>query len=376
MNRWILAAALIAAGCPRQLSLECRPCEADSECAPQGFACRGGFCEGATACVAPPGEVPDASVVFEDDFERRVLVAPDAGRWDSFQGPTQDQVLGLTDGGLHGAALSLRDNGTTNGQFGRFIEKQLALTNTDLHVRTWLWLDANGGWTGPHAVVVYSDDVPASTLAEALMRDRQVKAKCADAARQSETCGGPGEYRESSWHLFELSMEGLGTASGRCVLRVDGVELCAMPRDYTAVTTDALAVGATSMDPAWTGELRADNLAVTAGGRPPGQLTLVPPRTGLTAGFCSPVRLELHTDADAGTLARAVRPLHLSLEAGGGAFHAPGCRGAALQELRLDAGTPFVTLGFRPPDAAQVSVSVIDRSNDLAPATGTWPIAP
>lgn len=376
MRPALLLAALLTAGCPRQLSLECRACESDSDCAPQGYSCRNGWCEGTRACIAPPEDIPDASVLFEDDFERRILVAPDAGRWDTLNGPTTDQVLGLTDAGLFGFAMSLKDTGTTNGIFGRFLEKDLEVTGTDVHVRAWLWLDANGGQTGPHAVTVYSREVPASTLAEALMRDRVLKAKCADANRQSESCGTTAPYRESAWHLVELSMEGLGSSAGRCALRVDGVEICSMPRDYTGVTAAAAALGATSMDEAWTGELRGDSFTVTAGNRAPGRLVLVPPADGLTAGICAPVRLELRTDADAGTLSRAVRQLHLSLDAGAGTFFGPGCRGPSLTTLRLDAGTAYVTLGYRPANGPEATPSAADLARDLAPAAAAWPVTP
>ncbi|MBL8954379.1 MAG: hypothetical protein JNK82_26615, partial [Myxococcaceae bacterium] len=355
--------ALLAAACPRPVSLECRTCDGDADCAPQGLGCRGGWCEGATACLPPARTVADAGVLFADDFEGRVLAGPDGGPW-RIEGPTLDHVIGLTDAGRYGVGLSLADNGTTNGQFGRYVERDLVVTDTDVYVRSWLWLDANGGPTGPHAVVVYSTNVAGFTLAEALLRDGAVSAKCADATMESRGCNAPRRpWPENEWHAVELSMEGLGTAAGRCALYVDGELVCATARDYRGVKTAALAIGATAMNEQWTGELRADAVSVTTRVRPAGQLVLVPPTARLVGGLCAPVRIELEASGDGGVPGLAARTLELEL-GGGGQFFAAGCTGAALSRITVAPGASFVELAYRPPLASQVTVTVTDLALD------------
>lgn len=374
------ALLLLGAACPPPLSLECASCADDLECAPQGLLCRAGRCAapGALRCpdgadggagLPPLGSVPESTTLFEDDFESGALVGG-SGKWDSIQNPSSpNQSIGVAaDGGRAGAGFVLRDTSPANGQGGRFAARAL-LSRSSTYARVSVRLTSSGS-TGPHALAFYSEQdgaggfqVPGATLGEALLRDGVAKLKCGDRSTMAEECPASAAFTEGAWHQVELLLENLGTAQGVCALRLDGREVCRLARDWQGVGSGAVALGASAMNPAWVGELLADNLAVTQGGPAPAQLTWVAPARPSSAR-CVPLRLELRDGLDGG-LARAVRPLRFALQSGAAQVYAADCQGPALRTLEVGAGQAAATLGLRAP-TGQVTLGARDLGEDLS----------
>ncbi len=426
-----LVAVAAMTGCPTVVSLECATCRSDEQCAPQGLQCIGGRCEGATACVVegdagggdagardagggdagagdagggdagggdggsgdagrdasvprlpPLGVVPDASTVFADDFENEpVLTRDGGGQWDRTE---HDEVVGQSlfvslDAGRGGAGLVLLDTDGSNGgvSIGRLVSRDFAPQTGDLYVRAHVWLKTAQGPTGPVPVATYSDNVADFVAAEFGVFGGAAL-KSGDAV-SSLSCDPVVDFTESRWHVVELVLLKLGVpkvgsvAQGVAALRLDGQLTCAFSRDWSTAAVTTVALGSSSMDPAWLGELRLDNLALTSGGPSPTRLVLTPPDV-LPAGTCLPVRVELRDGVDGG-LARAVRPVRLALDAGAsGAVFGPDCSAATASVIA--AGEASVVVGLRAQDAGPRTVSAVDVGVDLEGDSATWVVAP
>lgn len=130
-----------------------------------------------------------------------------------------------------------------------------------------------------------------------------------------------GGFALGTWHLVEVAALGVGTATGRRQLWLDGTLLLAQDNiDWSGLSSTSVLIGQGWGDHSWTGQISFDDIRITDG--PPATTLSSRVRSGAAvAGSCTPMTAELL--AAAGSPAAAPVPPHCrscsSLPPGSGA---------------------------------------------------------
>lgn len=372
--------------CPQVESLECKRCSRQEECSPQGLACVWGQCVGAHSECRPERNLPapppssGARSIFQDDFELGALLASEGGQWDARLGSADAEAVSLASDGVGGSRALVVAYGPTNraalfrqlrgaptdaSEASRFVRSQLRLS-------AGAGADADGG-AGPvasvQALTVYSSAAPgAGTVLADVSLGAHATLACGRPGQTLARCEG-GRWEADRWLAVDLVLENLGRAGGACSLRVDGVEQCRLAVDWSGVTEEGFSLGPAVEGPTGSGELRVDNLSLSAGAPAPGRLALAGPQS-LHPFRCFPVRVELH-DSFKSELSAAVRPTRLRLGGPAVAFYSDRCAELRIDELTIPAGDASAMIWVMP-STEEVTLEVEDSSGVLAPASLTW----
>jgi len=370
--------------CPQVESLECRRCSRQEDCSPQGLACVWGQCVGARSDCRPERNLPapplssGARSIFQDDFELGALLASEGGQWDARLGSADEEALSLASDGVGGSQALVVAYGPTSrpALFKQLHGAPAAASGASRFVRSQLRLSAGAGAdagagsvAGVQALTVYASGAPdaGAVLADVWLGANATLA-CGRPWQTLSRCEG-GRWEADRWLVVDLVLENLGLAGGACSLKVDGVEQCRLAVDWSGVTEQGLSLGPAVEGPTGSGELRVDNLSLSAGAPAPDRLALAGPQS-LHPFQCFPVRVELH-DTFKGELSAAVRPTRLRLGGPAVAFYSDRCAELRIDELTIPAGDASATIWVMP-STEEVTLQVEDGSGALAPASLTW----
>lgn len=376
----VVAVTLLGlSACPQVASLECKSCTHQEDCSPQGLVCVWGQCVDAESECRPERNLPtlpprsSARSIFQDDFELGALLAANGGQWDARLGSAADEAVSLASEGDGGnEALVLAYGPTSRPALLKQLEgAATAVSEASRFVRSQLRLSGGAGsGASVQALTVYAAGAPG---AGAVLADVSIGAKatlaCGRPGQALVRCEG-GRWEADRWLVVDLVLENLGLADGACSLRVDGIEQCRLAVDWSGVTEAGLTVGPAVDGPTERGELRVDNLSVSASAPAPGRLALAGPQA-LLPFQCFPVRVELH-DTFEGRLSGAVRPTRLSLGGPAVAFYSDRCAALRIDELTIPAGDATAMVWVMPSTEGEVTIQAEDGSGALAPASLTW----
>jgi hypothetical protein len=309
---------------------------------------------------------------FSDDFETGTLRSWDSppGRWD--ETPVSSSNTLVSDAaaahrGLFGLLVTDRSS-TTAFQASADVARP-SLTSS-FFFRTWLRLRS----------VSTSGDV---VLVQALPALVELRIARQEPVWELAVRNGSGQQyvsrrtptteplREDRWYLVEFGARGLGSPAGQAWLWLDGVEVGALSGlDWQdkAYQLEQLRVGEPWTDTgSFVGSIDMDDVRVSA------------------SPMASRLELRLPEEAKSGCIAVAVSlrasseealapapyevPVTLGIPQGGGSFHSDaGCEDAAVEAVRLPAGTSQQRVYFRP-SGASGQATLRASHPDFLPAT-------
>lgn len=311
---------------------------------------------------------------FSDDFETGTLRSSDSppGRWD--ETPVSSSNTLVSDAaaahrGLYGLLLTDRSS-TTAFQASADVARP-SLTSS-FFFRTWLRFRS----------VSTSGDV---VLVQALPALVELRIARQDPVWELAVRNGSGRQyvsrrtpttepvREDRWYLVEFGARGLGSPAGQAWLWLDGIEVGSLSgldwRDE-AYQLEQLRVGEPWTDTgSFVGSIDVDDVRVSA------------------SPMASRLKLRLPEEAKSGCIAVAVSlrassedalapapyevPVTLGIPQGSGSFHTDaGCKDAAVESVRLPAGTSEQWVYFRPSGAGGLATLRASHP-DFLPATLT-----
>jgi hypothetical protein len=321
--------------------------------------------------VAPAAQ---AQVLFEDDFESGTLLQSEAppGKWSTMVTNTignGQQLFSSEDAGF-ASRYGLRlvdtfDAGTGIGN-GRFVRRPAPEVFGNVYLRYRVRLQNFSGSGGPFPIQLHTS---VGTIAEMALTGSPAVARlnCADTVG-FRMCPTTGAFSPDTWHVVQLGLEGLGTPTGRCSLRVDDQQICEQPMQWTGRGVTDILAGSGALDRSWDGVMDVDQVLMVQGSAPATRLSLSGP-AGVDAGECVVYRVSALNDFDGG-LAVPARPTQVSLVAPGliTAWPSISCAGDAGVPLLLDGGQLDVGVVFGGPSRTAV-LEALDLTQHLLPDT-------
>ncbi len=313
-----------------------------------------------------------AQVLFEDDFESGTLLQAESppGKWTSVTiGPvgSGEVVLASEDAGFAGRygfrLIDVVDSGTGVSN-GRFIERPMTETMGNVYLRYRVRIHTFGGSGGPFPVQLHSS-LGTGTIAEMTMSQSPAVARlqCGDNSG-FRPCATPAAFAQDSWHIVQLGLEGLGTGTGRCVMRLDDQQVCELVADWSGRGVRNILAGAGAVDRSWDGVLDIDDVLLVQGEPPPTRLQISGPSIA-DAGQCLPYRVRTLNDFDGG-VSVPLHPTTVAVPLADQVWPNPACAGDSGVPLQLDGGELEIGVVFTGP-ARVVSLRVEDVSLNLEP---------
>lgn len=255
------------------------------------------------------------------------------------------------------------DAGTGIGN-GRFVRRPSAEVFGNVYLRYRARLGTVSGSGGPYPIQLHSS-LGSGTIAEMALQASPATAqlKCSDNV-SFRVCPTVVPFTGDAWHVVQIGLEGLGTANGRCVLRVDDLAVCEMTTSWVNRGVRDILGGSGALDRSWDGVLDIDDVLLVQGDPPPARLALSGPQI-VDAGDCAAYRVTALNDFDGGVSA-PVRTMTLAI-GGPGAFTVwsnASCAGDAGMPIVLDAGMIDVGIVYGGP-ARMVMIGVSDLAGGL-----------
>ena len=266
------------------------------------------------------------TLVLGDDFESGVLLKSGAppGVWTELGSNEASNTIMISAAAAHRGAAGMRLTDVTPGPGSGMITwlgGDVPQRAGSIHLRTWILL-AGMTPTQLNSIMIHGNGM-GSTLS-----GLRLDAAASPGLGGTDRAGGysfvnapAGGFALGTWHLVEVAALGVGTATGRRQLWLDGTLLLAQDNiDWSGLSSTSVLIGQGWGDHSWTGQISFDDIRITDG--PPATTLSSRVRSGAAvAGSCTPMTAELL--AAAGSPSAAPVPPHCrscsSLPPGSGA---------------------------------------------------------